>query len=108
MLALSLALAVLGFVALLGALYFGSTVWAWVCVAVAAAGIALLIVEWRQSRRNPGRASGEGRPKAKPRPIRTTGPNRPAQEEDKIPTSSERLKAYSKRSRAQGSRRRWR
>ena len=44
MLALSLILSLLGFIALLVALYMGSVVWAWVCVGVAAVGVVLFIV----------------------------------------------------------------
>ena len=45
MLALSLVLSLLGFIALLVALYMGSVVWAWVCVGVAAVGVVLFIVD---------------------------------------------------------------
>ncbi|MDN6843275.1 MAG: hypothetical protein L0M05_00525 [Corynebacterium variabile] len=45
MLALSLILSLLGFIALLVALYMGSVVWAWVCVGVAAVGVVLFIVD---------------------------------------------------------------
>jgi len=45
MLALALVLSVLGFLALLVALYVGSTVWAWVCVAVGVFGIILFIAD---------------------------------------------------------------
>lgn len=45
MLALSLILSLLGFLALLVALYVGSTVWAWVCVVVGLVGIVLFIAD---------------------------------------------------------------
>jgi polyferredoxin len=45
MLALSLILSLLGFIALLVALYVGSAVWAWVCVGVAAVGVVLFFVD---------------------------------------------------------------
>jgi hypothetical protein len=45
MLALSLLLALLGFIALLVALWAGSMLWAWICIVVAAVGIVLFIVD---------------------------------------------------------------
>ena len=43
MLALSLVLSLLGFIALLVALYMGAAGWAWVCGGVAAVGVVLFI-----------------------------------------------------------------
>lgn len=45
MLALSLILSLLGFIALMVALYVGSAVWAWVCVGVAVVGVLLFLVD---------------------------------------------------------------
>lgn len=45
MLALSLLLALLGFIALIVALWVGSMLWAWICIVVAAVGIILFIVD---------------------------------------------------------------
>ena len=48
----ALALSVLGFIALIVALIYGSTVWAIVCVVIAAAGIVLFIVDWIRHRKS--------------------------------------------------------
>lgn len=45
MLALSLLMSLLGFLALLVALYVGSTFWAWVCIGVAVVGLAVFVVD---------------------------------------------------------------
>lgn len=45
MLAVSLLMSLLGFLALLVALYVGSTTWAWVCIAVAVVGIVIFAVD---------------------------------------------------------------
>lgn len=49
----ALALAALGFIALIVAVILGSTAWAWVCVAIAAVGVILFIVDWIRHRKNP-------------------------------------------------------
>lgn len=48
----ALALSVLGFIALIVALIYGSTAWAIVCVVIAAAGIVLFIVDWIRHYKN--------------------------------------------------------
>lgn len=45
MLALALVLSLLGFIALMVALFLGSLFWAWVCVGVGAVGIILFVVD---------------------------------------------------------------
>lgn len=45
MLAVSLLLSLLGFVALLVALYVGSTMWAWICIGVALIGLLTFLVD---------------------------------------------------------------
>lgn len=45
MLFAAILLAVVGFIALVVSLAVGSTTWAWVCVAVAALGVALFIYD---------------------------------------------------------------
>ncbi|MGO1948802.1 MAG: hypothetical protein ACTH1D_04160 [Mycobacteriaceae bacterium] len=45
MLALSLLLALLGFIALLVALYVGSTLWAWICISIAVVGVVTFVVD---------------------------------------------------------------
>ncbi|MGO3361628.1 MAG: hypothetical protein ACTIL2_04230 [Corynebacterium sp.] len=45
MLALSLLLALLGFIALLVALYVGSTLWAWICICIAVVGVVTFVVD---------------------------------------------------------------
>lgn len=52
MLAVALGLAAGSFIALLLALYFGSTTWAWICVVMGAVGIVLSIVEAIRHHRN--------------------------------------------------------
>ncbi|MDN6377043.1 hypothetical protein [Corynebacterium sp.] len=44
MLALALLMSLLGFIALLVALYVGSIFWAWVCIVVALIGAGLFVV----------------------------------------------------------------
>ncbi|AWT26424.1 MULTISPECIES: hypothetical protein [Corynebacterium] len=51
MLALALVLSLIGFIALLVALYLGSVLWAWVCVGIAAAGIILFVTDLVVSKR---------------------------------------------------------
>ncbi|AGP30592.1 hypothetical protein [Corynebacterium terpenotabidum] len=45
MFALALILSLVGFIALLVALYVGSMVWAWVCVGIGVIGIALFVID---------------------------------------------------------------
>jgi hypothetical protein len=45
MLALSLLMSLLGFLALLVALYVGSTLWAWICIGVAVVGLVVFVVD---------------------------------------------------------------
>lgn len=52
MLSAALLLAIVGFAALIAALWAGSTVWAWICVAVAATGVILFIVDWVRHRKS--------------------------------------------------------
>ncbi|AGE36769.1 hypothetical protein [Corynebacterium urealyticum] len=52
MLVASLGLAVLGFAALLVALYLGSVTWAWICVIIAAIGVLLSFAEAIQHRKS--------------------------------------------------------
>ncbi len=51
MLALSLLLSLLGFIALLVALYVGSVFWAWVCIVVAVVGIITFVIDLVVQRR---------------------------------------------------------
>lgn len=46
MLIYALALAALGFAALIVALLMGSTTWAWICMVVAIVGVVLFVVDW--------------------------------------------------------------
>ena len=45
MLALALLMSLLGFIALLVALYVGSVFWAWVCIAVALIGAGIFVLD---------------------------------------------------------------